>query len=122
MGNEPTESPKSSNIRFYYKGYSIQITVRDENEKIFPLLKKMMKIADYAEANNCQPSWNPETNKAVSATKTPTQPLKSTTRSQTRCSTCGGPMEFKKGTGKTGKSWKAYFCVNKCGAEPSWIG
>jgi hypothetical protein len=61
--SEIVEASKSSNIKGYYKGFAIQITLRDPEEKVLPLLEQMIKIADWMEDHDFKPSWNEETNK-----------------------------------------------------------
>lgn len=63
------EAPMSGNIRGYYKGYSIQITARDSEVKVKPLLDKLIEMADYMDSVGFKPSWNEQTNKELQGTK-----------------------------------------------------
>ena len=65
-----TDAPMSGNVRLYYKGYSIQITCRDADVEIKPLLEKMTQIVNFANSHNFTPSWNPDTNNAFSNKET----------------------------------------------------
>ena len=65
------ESPKSANVRGYYKGFSLQVTVRDENVTVQPLVEKMIQIIDYMEEKGFEPSWNTQTNKQVKTEQDP---------------------------------------------------
>ena len=58
-----TEAKMSGNIRGYYRGYSIQITNRDPDVEVKPLLQKMVQIAKFMESHDFEPSWNSDTNK-----------------------------------------------------------
>lgn len=106
------EAPISGNVRLYYKGYSIQITCRDPQEEIKPLIEKMMQIADFADTHNCQPSWNDDTNKKAA------QPTSGLTRP---CPVHGDTMTERLSK-KTGKPYFAHstpegLCFGKVKAD-----
>ena len=37
------------------------------------------------------------------------------------CDQCGAPMNYREGTTRDGKPYRAYFCSTKCGASPVWL-
>lgn len=71
------ENPRSANVSMYYKGFSIQITIRDPKQKAFPLLEKMTRIVDYALSKGMKPSWNKLTNDEIAkdSPEVPQRPL-----------------------------------------------
>lgn len=83
---EFTESPISGNVRGYYKGYSVQITCRDPERPLKPLLVKMMQVANFMDARGFKPSWNDETNEQVREEKP---------EAAGHCSIHNAPMEQK---------------------------
>ena len=73
------EAAMSANVRGYYKGFSIQITCRDPQVKVKPLLDKCVEIAEYMNNNGWKPSWNDTTNQANNKPKTVTSEIGTTT-------------------------------------------
>lgn len=60
-----SESPQSVNISFYYKGFAIQVTKRDPQIDIEPILLDAKAAIEKSIGIGFLPSWNPETNKAA---------------------------------------------------------
>jgi hypothetical protein len=74
--------------------------------------------------------FRPVIEKASNVVNIPLDPSTSTTRPEIsherHCATCGQVMTFKEGIAKTGKPYKAYFCINADGTRnmthtPEWI-
>lgn len=101
LGNEAAQS---LNITFYYKGFNFQITQRDPNLHMKPLMEKAMKAIDYAcTIPEMQPSWNTDTNKAIKEVKQESIPVESF---QQMCPNCNIPkIKSKKGN---------MYCPNRC--------
>lgn len=125
MNDNSTEAPQSITYVIYYKGVSMTITQRDPlvNMDNF-IASKKREIDGLLTDVNCKPSWNPDTNKAV------TQPLAEQKKtihveqSQANpttdwlaggegivCETCGAKATMKNGISqKSGKPWRGVFC------------
>jgi len=102
---------RSVNFKVYYEGYPIQITVRDENEKILPLIKKAIKAIEWCKGNGMKPSWNTETNHKWVDESEPDFVKDPNKSASYTCNECGAVAEYKEGkSAKTGKPWKAVFC------------
>jgi hypothetical protein len=93
-----SESPQSANVVYYDRGFRVQVTVRDPNVIVQPLMAKMKLFVDHFVESGFKPSWNDDTNK-----KTNGEPA-------LKCETCGAPAEKRSGVGKTGKPWTGTFC------------
>ncbi len=116
------EAPMSGNLRGYYKGYSIQITARDPEVKVKPLLDKLVEIADYMEENGFKPSWNEQTNKGYESNGSARVNEPSEEAATMACKTCGEPATKRSGVSKkTGKPYTALFCSSQDGTHTAWL-
>jgi hypothetical protein len=111
------ESMQSTTIQFYYRGFSILLTKRDESVSMQGLLSQAMLDIDWAITHNVQPSWNKATNEEVAEialTDPAPVPAKSILVKKTIpvsqfeqvCEKCGS----KKGISKAGNP----YCLAKC--------
>lgn len=118
MKAELPEAPMSINIRGYYKGFSVQLTKRlDENSlelQIPRVVGVIQKMIEYG----YKPSWNEDTNGKTLAPQTPaTAPqvaLQATPASSPVCGIHRTPMVWKTGISKkTGKPYAFWSCAQK---------
>lgn len=105
------ESPQSSSITGYYKGFSVLLTKRDAEAKVRPLIDAAMEAVDYMIEKGFKPSWNDETNGkalgSVAVTSTPKAAPAVTTTASKPCPVPGheGKRLFYNANGKFGPFW-----------------
>jgi hypothetical protein len=110
----PPEAPASCSFTIYYFGYKIQVTQRDVNKPILPLIKNAVAVIDSLRIiDGYKPSWADDTNSKavvpqVNAPKV--QPI----GGAPICGVHGVPMVWKSGIGKTsGKPYAFWGCEVK---------
>lgn len=112
------EAPISVNIKAYYKGFGLQITKRDPEEKASPLLKQAMETIDWMVEHDFKPSWNEDTNKSQEQGSSPAKVLTSVKK---ECATCGAEAVERKGVSKSGKPYHGIFCSTQNGTHTEWL-
>jgi len=97
---ELPESPISSHIDAYYKGFHVGITQRDPSyqEDVYKLIKNSKDIVELIIKDGWKPSWNEDTNAQIGL-------------EEYTCDFCKAKAIMKSGKSKTGKDWKGVFCT-----------
>lgn len=125
MNTEPTvtstEAPFSLSMNMTDKhGVSTIVTIRG-NSADLPEMAMILADRDELIGNLISEGWTPTVSYgrgAPKAAEAPAQQSYQQPASDAKSCACG-PMQYKTGTGKTGKPWSAWFCSTKA-HEPIW--
>ncbi len=133
LPTESPEAPQSGNVTGYFNGFSIQITCRNPQIDLKPMVLKMKETAEYMSSLNFLPSWNETTNEALKIKTAVVAPIATPpanpgidlgiSGTQGQGGTCpvhGAKLVWKTGVSKTRNSSYAFWACPTLNADGSF--
>lgn len=119
------EAPESLHIDAYYKGYHVGLTKRASDAKLKPYIDSAMEMIDYLISKEWKPSWNEDTNQALTkktfvAQPVASQPYAKSNVDQATCKHLHVTMKQSSGHNKPENKGKFYNTCLDCNKFMGW--